>query len=278
MNRLGRIAFFIIMLNRQKRLCLQVVSDIHLETFRTEHQRLAIAQELCQPISVPHSHRFLIIAGDVCPNTNSIKVFLNNILAQSVFDHIVFVPGNHDYYDSYHGFGEKMQKMMKLNSDKVSVLQNSSVMLHPSLKVLGATLWSEVDDYTFKNRMSDSSHILVQYRVPVTPKMVRNWHAESVEYFQRELQTQVPNYKEVLVTHHVPWLRDTVSDVASAYYSDTLTKLPRQPYMAVHGHDHVFSDIVIGETRVVSNPRGYRSEELAQYKQLFSVFVPYTEH
>jgi len=69
--------------------------------------------------------------------------------------------------------------------------------------------------------------------------------------------------KNVVVTHHLPSAKSSDSryrdsSLNPAYYSHLDEWIEeRDIALWVHGHTHVSNDYMIGDTRVVCNPRGY---------------------
>lgn len=131
--------------------------------------------------------------------------------------------------------------------------------------------------------LKDSEGNLVVERVDHYEKASR-WSAEDseedhkkmVEYI--DIVTQDKTKKYVVVTHHAP----SSQSIAEAYKHDTLmngafrseldgfilSKWDRIK-LWVHGHMHNKSDYMIGDTRVVCNPRGYIGyESCANFFQL----------
>ena len=77
-----------------------------------------------------------------------------------------------------------------------------------------------------------------------------------------------------MITHHGPSIQsvsecDKDDVITSAYVSDHEAFIEmHKPNMWVHGHLHNSSDYVIGETRVLCNPRGYPSALNPDYNPL----------
>jgi hypothetical protein len=75
----------------------------------------------------------------------------------------------------------------------------------------------------------------------------------------------------VIVTHHAPSARslppERSADWPSAAYASDLEPLVEasKARLWVHGHTHWPVDYRIGETRVISNPRGYTDEPVAGF-------------
>ncbi len=81
----------------------------------------------------------------------------------------------------------------------------------------------------------------------------------------------------VVVTHHAPMVRSRPSSalwraLAGAFVSD-LTDLMGGERVAlwIFGHTHRWADVDVRGTRVVSNPRGYPHEPVAEFDPEFVV-------
>ena len=92
-------------------------------------------------------------------------------------------------------------------------------------------------------------------------------HKKMLDYIKIATENKTKQY--VVVTHHAP----SPISIAECYKHDTLMNgafasdlsefiLDRpQIKMWTHGHMHNVSDYMVGDTRVVCNPRGYVGHE-----------------
>jgi Icc-related predicted phosphoesterase len=88
-------------------------------------------------------------------------------------------------------------------------------------------------------------------------------HKKMVDYINIVTQDKTKSY--VVVTHHAPssesvaecYKHDTLMN--GAFYSDLSDFILDRPQIKLwtHGHMHNVSDYMMGDTRVVCNPRGY---------------------
>lgn len=84
------------------------------------------------------------------------------------------------------------------------------------------------------------------------------WLKEEVKKHQGE--------KFIIVTHHAPSLRSIPksyrTDSLSAAYASHLDSFVESSgaKLWIHGHIHTQQDYMIGNTRVICNPRGYPNE------------------
>jgi len=100
-------------------------------------------------------------------------------------------------------------------------------------------------------------------------------HKKMLDYIR--ICTEDASKKYIVVTHHAPcelsvhqcYKEDTLMN--GAFYSDLSDFIIDRPQIKLwtHGHMHNVSDYVLGETRVVCNPRGYiKYEQRAKEFQL----------
>lgn len=105
------------------------------------------------------------------------------------------------------------------------------------------------------------------------------WHLRDVEWIQTELkQAAALGQTVVVLTHHAPLFQDELErDATSAAYATDLTQMfnpSQKDYLPIalwaFGHTHICSDQVLGHTRVVSNPCGYRGA-MSRFRHKFVV-------
>jgi hypothetical protein len=97
-------------------------------------------------------------------------------------------------------------------------------------------------------------------------------HYRSRDYIKHTLEENRATGKNlpvVVMTHHAPskastkprYLNDTIMN--GAYSSDLSEMILDNPEIKVwtHGHTHDQFDYMIGSTRIVCNPRGYKGYE-----------------
>jgi Icc-related predicted phosphoesterase len=97
------------------------------------------------------------------------------------------------------------------------------------------------------------------------PSDTRKLHLESVAWIKQELQFCNPA-RTIVITHHAPSARSEASVHAHSPLSpafgsnlDTLVAESGVP-LWLHGHTHCNVDYQLGSTRVLTNQRGYPSE------------------
>jgi hypothetical protein len=141
---------------------------------------------------------------------------------------------------------------------------------------VGGTLWTDMNKYdpltlhAIRDMMND-------YRATVNdqagyrrlkPADTCERHRQTVDYFKLILD-QNKDKKCVVVGHHTPSFQschdmykgDYIMN--GGYHSDLSEMILDRPQIKLwtHGHTHHCFDYMIGETRVVCNPRGYSNFE-----------------
>jgi Icc-related predicted phosphoesterase len=121
-----------------------------------------------------------------------------------------------------------------------------------------------MNDYrqiTMYNEVKNAYHKL-------TPERTMEEHAKSKSFITQTVEAD-PTKQYVVVTHHAPtkqsvkpqYERDTL--VNGGYSSDLNDFIVAHPQIKVwtHGHTHDQFDYMVGSTRIICNPRGYKYYE-----------------
>jgi len=200
---------------------------------------------------------YIIVAGDSCEGKLAANMYvkmLNN------GHKILFVCGNHEYYGTE--FSKVNDYWEKFDNDHENFhFLNNRVVELDGLRFVGTTLWGNIPEAYHgyvKKRLNDFKYIFYENkRNPITPEDYCNMFQESLLFLEENLQED-----DVLITHHAPSflsLESREDNPLNYCYVNNIESLikERKPRMAFHGHLHKSSDYYIGDTRVISNPRGY---------------------
>ena len=191
------------------------------------------------------------------------------------FPNVIYVAGNHEFY---HGKWVKSLTVLREESKKypnMHFLEMDSVKIG-DVTFLGGTLWTDMNKgdpltlHAVADMMNDFSIIRNDEagftKLKPANTMVR--HRKLIEYIRAVIEGKFDE-KFVVVTHHAP-CRLSIADhykndyiMNGAYASDLSEFILDHPQIKLwtHGHMHNPSDYILGETRVVCNPRGYVGEE-----------------
>jgi Icc-related predicted phosphoesterase len=235
---------------------IQLLSDLHLEH---SHRH--------PPFVLPSTDAdVVVLAGDIDNGTRAIDWAEQTFAGRTV----LYVPGNHEYYDTELRPAAAALKARARLSANVRLLDNDEIMLD-GVRFLGSTLWTDFALLGMQNAgqaMAQSLKHVVDFRKIridgefLTPQQTIDLHRDGVDFLQDRLARPFPG-KTVVITHHAPHPnsvhpRWTGNPVNAAFVSD-LTRLMGKSVLWFHGHTHDSFDFNVCGTRVVANPMGYRT-------------------
>jgi Icc-related predicted phosphoesterase len=207
----------------------------------------------------------VIIAGDVHVGRNGRSWIRSNFQTQPV----IYVLGNHEFYrDALPKLTQELER--ESDGSHIHVLENRCVELEGYV-FLGCTLWTDFQlGNNFIEAQSTAEEIMSDYHlIRVTPEYRKlrardtaKLHAASVAWLKSNASRYDP-VRTVIVTHHAPSPRSIPScfdgNILNAAFASNLEPFIAQLGVAlwIHGHTHHCVDYRLGETRVLSNQRGY---------------------
>lgn len=238
---------------------IRILSDLHLEF---------------GPAGLPEvAADVVVLAGDVDKGTRGIDWAIERFAGTPV----VYVVGNHEYYG--HALPQLTEKLrLAAAGTNVHLLENRSVSIG-GITFFGCALWTDFDLHGNRRLAEIEANVqMTDYRaIRVSPHYRRlrpadtaAFHLASRRWLERELAAPAAGPR-VVVTHHAPSARSLVPGTrhlpVSAAYASHLDALVEASGAGlwVHGHTHNAVDYRIGATRVVSNPRGYPDEGVAEF-------------
>lgn len=192
----------------------------------------------------------------------------------------VLVPGNHEFYGREHGKAlAEMREIAAASQGQVHLLDCDRVnfaIAGRRVAVLGATLWTNYRLYRtdVREAMREADHGLQDHRSirfgkrRFLPMDAYSLNAQAYRWLATAL-TQARHDADLVIaiTHHAV-LRAAIppqyrgSPLSPAFASDLEEELREwMPDLWVYGHTHHPLDTVVGNTRVVSAPRGYIGAE-----------------
>ena len=205
------------------------------------------------------------------------------------FPHVIYVMGNHEYYHS--DFATALGEMRrKLNHLTNLYIMERDVKVIGDITFIGGTLWTDMNNqdsltlYHMRTMMNDfrviqNSTTPVHFRTSegefrtrvakFSPEDSVTEHVKMKQYIQSVVQGN-HDTKYVVVGHHSPsrlsthemYKHDTIMNGGYSSDLDEFIKDHPQIRLWTHGHTHHPFDYVIGETRIVCNPRGYVGHEV----------------
>jgi predicted phosphodiesterase len=205
-------------------------------------------------------------------NAQRFRDFLKRCSFQ--FPHVIYIAGNHEFYHGKFFAGIEYLREECSKFSNVYFLERDTKIIDDVVFV-GATLWTDMNKFdpltlhAVRDMMSDFRAIRHDYNgyTLLKPADTVERHRRTLEYFKHVLDEHKDN-RCVVVGHHSPSFKSCHPTYAhetlmnAAYHSDLSEFILEHPQIKLwtHGHTHHPFDYMIGETRVVCNPRGYEND------------------
>jgi len=241
---------------------IRLFSDLHLEF---KPKGYSIEKDI--PIMDDDADTVLVLAGDICVGCPPPTLF--DTLSDR-FKHVVYVTGNHEYYN--HDIYQLDTVIISLVSeyDNVHFLTCDEVVID-DVVFYGGTAWTHVPAL----KQQAVRHSMNDFRA-IKALDFETGHIESFtpadanvlnEEFIDGLDRAVKYYSDkdiVVVSHHTPSEQSAAPEFdgnrLNCAYHNSLEKFyeyATNVKLHLHGHVHSANDYMLTETRVVSNPYGY---------------------
>jgi len=205
----------------------------------------------------------------------------------SNYKDVIYIMGNHEHYHGDFGKSSNILREATKTFTNIHFLDKESITLG-EVTFLGGTLWTDMNKedpltlYSIKGVMNDfrvikNSSRVVSFKDEEGKRQVRAATfspEDTVEDHKAMLTfidtaTKDTTNKYVVVGHHSPSKHSTKPMYADdtmmngAYSSNLSEFILARPQIKLwtHGHTHYKFDYMVGETRVVCNPRGYIGHE-----------------
>ena len=191
------------------------------------------------------------------------------------FPHVVYVAGNHEFY---HG---KWKASLQDLRDECAMFSNvyfleRDVKVINDVTFIGATLWTDCNKgdpltlHALTDMMNDFRIIRNDEHgyTKLRPAHAMYRHQQTISYL-KSILPDMKDRKIVFVGHHAPSKQSTHPKyqhdqlMNGGYSSDLSEFILDHPEIKLwtHGHTHDPFDYMIGETRIVCNPRGYAGHD-----------------
>jgi Icc-related predicted phosphoesterase len=268
---------------------IKLVSDLHLEFSDINIQNdndydvLILGGDICIAQDL-HDHPEPNNTADQAAIANGTGLGQRQMKAQRFrdffkrcsfqFPHVIYIMGNHEFYHGKFFDGIEYMREECAKFPNVYMLENDTKVIDDVVFV-GATLWTDMNKgdpltmHAIEGMMNDFRIIRNDKRgyATMSARDVASRHARTLQYFKLVLDEN-KDKKCVVVGHHSPsfqsvhdmYKHDTLMN--GGYHSDLSEFILDHPQIKLwtHGHTHYPFDYVIGETRVVCNPRGYEND------------------
>ena len=228
-----------------------IYSDVHLEFSSFEASSC--------------DYDVVILAGDIGVGIQGVE------WALAAFNEtpVIYLFGNHEFY--HHNLTDVKTAAKDLaRGTNVHVLDDDSVVID-GVNFLGSTLWTDFNLYgnsvlaksMAQMYMNDYRVIKFENRYLLPDDTESFFHASKKFLISEVMNSLDQNSKIVIATHHAPsrlsLKGERIDDEFAVAYASSMDEFIGQcgAGLWVHGHTHESADYRIGDTRVVSNPRGY---------------------
>lgn len=242
-------------------MIVEYYSDIHFEFRRENH-----AWEPDNINFEDKTDRILVLAGDIGA-VGDVRMCVKYY--SMFYKHVIFVPGNHEYYGTDFRTQRESYLSMFDGIDNIHVLEKSGVVIDGVLFV-GGTMWSDMHNDPFNlcyihKYINDFRTIRVDGD-PISAAVMKNEYNSTVDAIRKSLKEHTDK-KKVVVTHFPPssTCRDTykypIMDIVGSYfYPDVPEDLFEMADYWIYGHSHDDIRTVIHDCKIVSNQIGYPNE------------------
>lgn len=180
---------------------IKLVSDLHLEICvepnRFNYTNLEILSDILRN---KEQADILVVAGDLCEAVK-LKHFVNQ-LPLDEYQHIIYVPGNHEYYRTNIGKGNVLMREFAAYYSNMSLLIDDSVEID-GLNIYGMTYWynglTPIAEIQMQSAINDYGQIRFNNYKRSTPAYFQELSYQSERQFF-EWATNKNNI--LLITHH----------------------------------------------------------------------------
>ena len=223
---------------------IHVLSDLHLEEY---------------PCEIEDSGAdIVVLAGDIGIGAGGVQ------WAKEQFDiPVLYVPGNHEFHGTQYTMDEVVAHMKEAaTGSNVQVLDND-VVETCGARFLGTTLWTDLKKYDCEVLECDLERIKVDAAESFTTDVAQALFERNVAWLECELAKPFDG-PTVVISHHAPSEESTHQRFRNNPFNPCFSTnvehlMGSKVQLWIHGHTHNAFDYFKHGTRVVCNPRGYRS-------------------
>lgn len=238
-------------------------SDLHLDNFRL------FGEWVYPPILNQSNNKadILIIAGDLGEYKYLLhhKNFIKSVA--KTYKHVLIVEGNHEFYES------DIDDLPPFKYPKNVHLLKNETFVYENIVFFGGTLWSNLtdlnslDQYNIKHMISDFK-LISNKKENCSFSIEKMGHLYNA-FIENLYETHInlkDDQKLFVISHFAPSIKSVTpgyeNSAINPYFCNNLDDLivGMKPIVWVHGHTHSMHDYMIGDTKVLCNPRGYPRE------------------
>ena len=241
------------------------LSDIHAEHWRSANDFIKFLGYI-RPVEISD---VLILAGDIWSlHDETCLLYLDEFRKWAV--EIVYVPGNHEWYDTSPKVNGK-EMLDKLYNEGLRVLGPDyyKSFTYEGMRFVGTTCWYP-DNALVRKRLMNWSDVAY---IRGFMKWWEKFQLEERKHLWANMQEG-----DIVVSHMLPsfncvspeWANNPDNCLYVARVDDMILDI--KPKLWFCGHSHDKQDIMLGNTRIIRNPIGYPSQLDLQHPEHIKVF------
>jgi predicted phosphohydrolase len=232
---------------------VQLLSDLHFEFDEDGGEAFVQTVEVAGDV--------LVLAGDIIPLVSAEAVARAFGWFCARFRHVVFVPGNHEYYRTSPADGDALLAACARALPNLHVL-NPGLAVIDGVRFVGATMWfpPTPDEQRYRGYLTDFK--LIRDFVP----WVHDTHAAQLAFLREHVRAG-----DVVVTHHLPHSNSTPrmfvdSPLNRFFVSGDAGEVLAQAgaRLWLHGHTHSPRDYVIAARAWSATRAGTRTRSTSR--------------
>lgn len=200
----------------------------------------------------------LVLAGDIHVGPTNVKAALE--VFAKYYEHVVYVPGNHEFY----GYDINALEGMQLPSN-VHMLNPGAVTIQ-GIRFIGAPLWTNFREDFFAEHAA--KRMISDFKVikGFSPADAKKLFYEHLDFIKT--QYELFGGKKVIISHFLPTVecihpRFRGEGLLNNYFANDLTEFISdmdETHYWMFGHTHEKVNLMLGNTNLLCNPIGYPSE------------------
>lgn len=235
--------------NRYTTPKLRLLSDLHMESFKFNY-------EYC-------GEDILVLAGDINSRTQHDQLL--DSIPTTV--QVIMVAGNHEYYGTSLKAQNNYLQSLENKYQNFKFLNNST-FVYNDIYFYGGMMCSDFKIYGIAQQILGE---IVAEKSINDFRYIKNWsiqaHKEQFNLFEKglgEFLNLPDDSKRVVISHFCPSYGSISTHFnnhpLNGYFVSDMEKYMGTIQYWFHGHTHSSFDYMKGDTRVVTNPKGYGQE------------------
>lgn len=241
-----------------KKTKIAYCSDLHMDNFRFMGSHV-------YPL-ITTGADILVLAGDLY----EYKYMHNHIdyinTLSECFKYVLIVEGNHEFYEW------DISKENPVKYPENVILLRDETFTYNNIVFYGGTLWSDLSDlssldqYNIRTMISDF-RIIDDGDSKFSIEKMQTLYNNYIEGLYEANLNLKDDQKLVVISHFAPSKKSVSPGYENSslnpYFCNDLDELIKGLNIShfIHGHVHSNHDYMIGNTRILCNPRGYPREK-----------------